>query len=415
VLFITLIVFIYVKIYLNQKLFINILIRFIVRIIIILNRGNSLILILFGWDLLGLTRLLLVLYYNSIQVNRRAYYIILINSLSDSIFIIIIILYNIVNTTQYYRLLLLTITLVAITKTAIWPIHYWLPIAMDAPTPVRCLLHSSTLVVAGYYLYSSIISISNNYFLLWVRLISYLISLNYMWCCEDIKKFIAYSTIINMSIVIVYASRIYREICYIHVVSHRLYKSRLFLIAGYMLMYNSGNQDIRSISIPINIILIIILMLNNLGLIFMFTISTEHLFKILTIPTHIFILPMLTLSIFFMIKITIKLLEVIARNSNCNVLTNKIHRYFYSLFVPLIICLFGDIYIRKLQPFASYEIWFNNIVFIILMFALPISYIHKREINNIAPIRLDQEYNREVYVDIWSKKLRFMRYNAVIL
>merc|ERR1712051_762919 len=97
-------------------------------------------------------------------------------------------------------------------------------------------------------------------------------------------KFVAYSTMINISIIMIYASREYTEMSYIHVVSHRLYKSRLFLIVGYMLMLNSGNQDMRSISIPfISLSLIIILILNNLGVFFVFTVSTEHLFKLLTI------------------------------------------------------------------------------------------------------------------------------------
>ena len=64
VIIILIIVYIYVKVYLNQKEFINILIRFVISILIILNRGNSFMLIILGWDLLGLTRLLLVLYYS---------------------------------------------------------------------------------------------------------------------------------------------------------------------------------------------------------------------------------------------------------------------------------------------------------------------------------------------------------------
>ena len=104
VMFITIIVFIFVKVYLNDKLFIVILIRFVLRIIILLNRGNSFIVILFGWDLLGLMSLLLVLYYNSSHVNRRAFYIMLVNSISDAIFVIIIILYSLTNYNQNYIL-----------------------------------------------------------------------------------------------------------------------------------------------------------------------------------------------------------------------------------------------------------------------------------------------------------------------
>ena len=311
----------YVKVYLNHQLFIRILGGFVIRIILLLNRGNSFIIAILGWDLLGLTRLLLVLYYRSSHVNRSAFYIIVVNSLSDSFFIIIVLVYRI---SRKWNIIYLLITGVGIRKSSIWPIHYWLPIAIDAPTPVRCLLHRSTLVVAGYYIYSVICEIRNNYLLLFLCYIRYLISLNYIWCCEDIKKFIAYSTIMNISIIMMYARRIYTEISIIHVISHRLYKRRVFLVAGYLLIYNSGNQDIRSISIPISLILLIVLVIRNLGGIFIFTITTEHLFKTLIIPINILVIPIMLLSLFFIVKITIKLLEI-ASNRDKSSLSIKLN------------------------------------------------------------------------------------------
>jgi len=119
VIFISIIVIIFVKVYLNQKIFINILWGFVGRIMIILNSGNSFIMIILGWDLLGLTRLLLVLYYNSKEVNTRAFSIMLVNSLSDRIFIVIIMMYVTTNTLQSFRVLILTIIVVSITKSAI--------------------------------------------------------------------------------------------------------------------------------------------------------------------------------------------------------------------------------------------------------------------------------------------------------
>ena len=92
---------------------------FVCRIIIILNSGNSFIIIILGWDLLGLTRLILVLYYNSTHINSRAFYIMLVNSFSDSIFIIIILIYSTINKLQTYRLLILIIIIISITKSAI--------------------------------------------------------------------------------------------------------------------------------------------------------------------------------------------------------------------------------------------------------------------------------------------------------
>jgi len=413
VLFIRLLVFIYVRVYLNHQLFIILLTRFVCRILLLLNRGKSFILAILGWDLLGLTSLLLVVYYDSVHVNTRAFNIMIVNSISDRIFVIIILLYRISRGITPV-ILILIITVVGIRKSSIWPLHYWLPLAIDAPTPVRCLLHRSTLVVAGYYLYSSVWRIGNNFLLLFLCYISYLISLNYMWCCEDIKKFIAYSTMINISIIIIYCRSIYMELSIIHVVSHRLYKRRLFLIAGYLLIYNSGNQDMRSISVPMRLILVIVLMISNLGGIFIFTISTEHLFKTLTIPVHLFVLPMILLRLFFILKITIKLLEVMSNSRKSSVLNLKLNNKYYSLIIPMLICLFIDLYIRKIQQMVYYERQLNNIVLLIIIFVIPIQTMHKREIDAVAPIRLDQDLDIETYINT-LKRVGYIRLHAMLL
>jgi len=218
----------------------------------------------------------------------------------------------------------------------------------------------------------------------------------------------------NISIIMIYASRMYSEISYMHVVRHRLYKSVLFLIAGYLLILNSGNQDIRSISIPITLVLIVVLIINNLGIIFVFTISTEHLFKILTIPIHILIVPMLTLRVFFIIKIMIKILETVGNNKKSYVQVNKLALRYYTLVLPLLLCICGDKYLIKVQPVVSYESRYYDMLLIIIMFVIPINNIHKSEINNLAPIRLDQEHIRQNLVDILSK-IKLLRYNSVML
>jgi len=217
----------------------------------------------------------------------------------------------------------------------------------------------------------------------------------------------------NISIIIIYASVIYSEISYIHVVSHRLYKSVVFLIAGYLLIFNSGNQDIRSISIPVRLLLVVVPISSNLGLIFMFTMSTEHLFKLLTTPIHILIIPILTLRIFFIVKITMKLLETLC-NSKSYVLTNSLSLRFYSLLLPLILCICGNIYLTKVQPIVYFEYKYYNMLIVMIIFVIPINLMHKSEINNLRPIRLDQELNREILLNI-IKKTKIMRYNALIL
>jgi len=219
---------------------------------------------------------------------------------------------------------------------------------------------------------------------------------------------------INISIIIIYTSRMYSEISYMHVIRHRLYKSVLFLIAGYLLIFNSGNQDIRSISIPITLVLVVVLIISNLGIFFVFTISTEHLFKILIIPIHILIIPMITLRVFFIIKIMMKILEAVRNNKKSYVLINKLTLRFYTLVLPLLICLCGEKYLIKVQPIVYYESRYCDMLFIIIMFIIPINYMHKSEINNLSPMRLDQELIRQNFIDI-LRKIKLLRYNSLML
>lgn len=218
----------------------------------------------------------------------------------------------------------------------------------------------------------------------------------------------------NISIIMMYARRIYTEISIIHVISHRLYKRRVFLVAGYLLIYNSGNQDIRSISIPINLILLIVLVIRNLGGIFIFTITTEHLFKTLIIPINILVIPIMLLSLFFIVKITIKLLEIASNRGKSSALSIKLNNKYYSLILPILLCIFGELYLGKMQQIVFYEQPFNNILFLLLIFIIPMQAIHKSEIDDIRPIRLDQDINIEVYINI-IKRFTYIRIHILIL
>lgn len=113
--------------------------------------------LLIGWDGLGLTRFLLVIYYLSDSSWAAGMKTFLINRIGDRFFIICLVLflrkgYWEIKTCSNKDLLAFLIVLGCFTKSAQFPFSRWLPAAMAAPTPVSALVHSSTLVTAGIYI-----------------------------------------------------------------------------------------------------------------------------------------------------------------------------------------------------------------------------------------------------------------------
>lgn len=142
--------------------------------------------------------------------------------------------------------MLILIILAGITKRAQIPFSAWLPAAMAAPTPVSALVHSSTLVTAGVYL------LIRFHFLLGVRrgllFISVLTLLISGWAANfeyDLKKIIALSTLRQLGIIMIVLSVGLYELAYFHLISHALFKSLLFLCAGYFIHAGLNCQDIR--------------------------------------------------------------------------------------------------------------------------------------------------------------------------
>jgi len=111
---------------------------------------NTLFGALVGWDGLGITSFLLVIFFKSRKSLGSGMITALTNRLGDAFLLVLLGLSFLPVTATYALLVLLLLT--AITKRAQYPFSSWLPAAMAAPTPVRALVHSSTLVTAGVYL-----------------------------------------------------------------------------------------------------------------------------------------------------------------------------------------------------------------------------------------------------------------------
>lgn len=139
----------------------------------------------------------------------------------------------------------------AITKRAQIPFSSWLPAAMAAPTPVSALVHSSTLVTAGVYLLIRFRPIFSNYMLnrnlLLLSVLTMFISGLGAIFEYDLKKIIALSTLSQLGLIIRTLCLGIPEFAFFHLLTHALFKSLLFICAGYVIHGMKDCQDIRFI------------------------------------------------------------------------------------------------------------------------------------------------------------------------
>lgn len=220
----------------------------------------NLITLLLGWDGLGVTSFILVIYYQNPKSLGAGIITALSNRIGDALLITSIALliregdWNIFSLPQnsLSGVVGAAIVAAAITKRAQMPFSSWLPAAMAAPTPVSALVHSSTLVTAGVFLlirfYPTLAS--NDWFgmrILIIGLITRFIA-GTVACLEtDLKKIIALSTLRQLGLIILRLGLGLRSFALFHLLTHALFKALLFLCAGTIIHYQQNNQDIRLI------------------------------------------------------------------------------------------------------------------------------------------------------------------------
>lgn len=139
-----------------------------------------------------------------------------------------------------YPLILIFIFAGAFTKSAQFPFHYWLPGAMQAPTPVSAYLHSATMVKAGIYILARMTPVLSdgywwNYTLMIVGGMTMFFGAFHSIFRSDMKSVLAYSTISALGIIVFLLGigneyALYAAVTFILV--HALYKATLFLVTG---------------------------------------------------------------------------------------------------------------------------------------------------------------------------------------
>lgn len=261
VLFISANVLTFSTIYIKEDKFIN---RFTVLVILFIISINiliyipHLIILLIGWDGLGVTSFILIIYYQNPKSLAAGLITILINRVGDVAILLSIAWalkqghWNILHiiSSSYSVYLIIAITVAGLTKSAQIPFSRWLPAAMAAPTPVSALVHSSTLVTAGVFLiirFYPFLSLQPafNKIILFLAVSTILIAGIRATNECDIKKIIALSTLRQLGIIITRIGLGFPQITFIHIMIHALFKALLFICAGNMINSHSHAQDLR--------------------------------------------------------------------------------------------------------------------------------------------------------------------------
>ncbi|WP_029074726.1 monovalent cation/H+ antiporter subunit A [Kaistia adipata] len=143
----------------------------------------------------------------------------------------------------------------ALTKSAQFPFHFWLPNAMAAPTPVSAFLHSATMVKAGVFLMARfwpVLAGTEEWF--WIvglaGMCSFLLGSYFAIFQQDIKGLLAYSTISHLGLITMLlslGSSLGAVAAIFHMMNHATFKASLFMAAG-IIDHETGTRDMRRLS-----------------------------------------------------------------------------------------------------------------------------------------------------------------------
>ncbi len=154
-----------------------------------------------------------------------------------------------------YTTALVLILLGALTKSAQFPFHFWLPNAMAAPTPVSAYLHSATMVKAGVFLLARLwpaLAGTEQWFWLvgGAGLCTLLVGGYAAMFQNDLKGLLAYSTISHLGLITLLLglnSPLAAVAAVFHIMNHATFKASLFMAVG-IVDHESGTRDIRRLS-----------------------------------------------------------------------------------------------------------------------------------------------------------------------
>ena len=228
--------------------------------------ANNYLLLYFGWEAVGLCSYYLIgFFYHKPEAAAAGKKAFIVNRIGDFGFGLgVMLIFVTFGTLDYVGVfqqvgagaaghgVLMGIALLlfmgAMGKSAQFPLHVWLPDAMEGPTPVSALIHAATMVTAGVYLVarSAVIFASAPGALLVVggigtftAIFAAVIGI----CQKDIKKVLAYSTVSQLGYMFMALGVGAWAIAIFHLMTHAFFKALLFLGAGSVIHSLNGEQD----------------------------------------------------------------------------------------------------------------------------------------------------------------------------
>jgi multicomponent K+:H+ antiporter subunit A len=234
--------------------------------------SGNLIQLVFFWELTSLFSFLLIGYWHQLAQARAAARMALTITSAGGLclFAGVLILGHIVGSYDLDQVLkagaairshdlylpaLVLILLGALTKSAQFPFHFWLPQAMAAPTPVSAYLHSATMVKAGVFLLARLwpaLGSTNEW--LWLigsaGLITFILGAFLALFQQDLKGLLAYSTISHLGLITLLIgldTPLGQVAAIFHIMNHATFKASLFMAAG-IIDHECGTRDIRRLT-----------------------------------------------------------------------------------------------------------------------------------------------------------------------
>jgi len=135
----------------------------------------------------------------------------------------------------------------AVGKSAQFPLHVWLPDAMEGPTPVSALIHAATMVAAGVYMLCRAFYIFNPvslHVIAWIGGFTSLMAGLIAMQQDDIKRILAYSTLSQLGYMVMAVGLGEPPAAMYHLTTHAFFKALLFLAAGSVIHGLSDEQNI---------------------------------------------------------------------------------------------------------------------------------------------------------------------------